>query len=538
VADATSTSTEPSDAALISEVRSGNLDAYGDLFSRHREAATRLAGQLVRGPDADDLVAEAFVRVMAVLQAGKGPDEFFRAYLLSSIRRLHIDRIRAGKRVRTTGDEAELDRAIEFVDPAEMRFEQSTAAAAFASLPERWQMVLWHLDVEGQKPAQIAPLLGMSPNSVSALAYRAREGLRVAYLDGHLAPPLDDSCRRTTAQLAPYVRKGLSARETAAVEEHLDSCARCTALYLELAEVNSNLAGLLAPAVLGTAAAGYLASGGASAALGVTGGGATRAARGSRRLGLSAQAAVIAAAIVAVAAVGAFAASRIVGGGGDDPSAGAPLPGRSAQSTPDGGPSSRTTKSTPTPSTSGTPLVVPTPTAVPTDPLVRLPPVLPTLPTLPPTTPPTTPPTPPGPTTTDYGVGVSFVSVPEVELRREVTVPTTSTGDTPRGNLLTATLEFNAKPDPGANQVITYRGGTVPDWDCDTPADGQPVTMVTCTRTQTGASVPPIRLTVEGYYPGARAAISAAGNVDPAPGNDVATARACDWDNPGDCPAY
>ncbi len=214
----------------------------------------RMARQLVPGPDADDLVAEAFVRVMSVVQAGKGPDEFFRAYLLSTIRRLHIDRIRATQRVRPTGDEAELDRVVRFVDPVEMTFEQKAAADAFASLPERWQLVLWHLDVEGQKPAQIAPLLGLSPNSVSALVYRAREGLRLAYLQGHLAPPRDDNCTWTTSHLGQYVRKALSKRDTVTVDDHLEICSRCSALYLELAEVNSNLPGLLAPVVIGTAA--------------------------------------------------------------------------------------------------------------------------------------------------------------------------------------------------------------------------------------------------------------------------------------------
>src|SRR3954447_14501137 len=93
--------TESSDAELIAAVRSGDTESYGQLFGRHRDAATRLARQLVPGPDADDLVAESFIRVLAVLQAGKGPDESFRAYLLTSLRRLHIDRIRASKRVRT-----------------------------------------------------------------------------------------------------------------------------------------------------------------------------------------------------------------------------------------------------------------------------------------------------------------------------------------------------------------------------------------------------------------------------------------------------
>ena len=55
-------------------------------------------------------------------------------------------------------------------------------ARAFASLPERWQAVLWHTEIEGARPADVAPLLGLTANGVAALAYRAREGLRQAYL--------------------------------------------------------------------------------------------------------------------------------------------------------------------------------------------------------------------------------------------------------------------------------------------------------------------------------------------------------------------
>ena len=68
-------------------------------------------------------------------------------------------------------------------------------------------MVLWHLEVENQKPADIAPLLGMSANSVSALAYRAREGLRQAFLNMHSGDLVSDACRDTNDLLGGYVRQ-------------------------------------------------------------------------------------------------------------------------------------------------------------------------------------------------------------------------------------------------------------------------------------------------------------------------------------------
>src|SRR3954451_19018345 len=86
----------PGDAELISAVRGGDSDAYGELFARHVDAARRLARQLTGPADADDLVSDAFTKVLTVLQRGGGPDLAFRAYLLTAVRRLHLDKIRAG----------------------------------------------------------------------------------------------------------------------------------------------------------------------------------------------------------------------------------------------------------------------------------------------------------------------------------------------------------------------------------------------------------------------------------------------------------
>ncbi|WP_328992090.1 sigma-70 family RNA polymerase sigma factor [Kribbella sp. NBC_01245] len=257
----------PSDAEFIARVRSGDLEAFGELFARHHLAAERMARQLVPAADADDLASDAFAKVLDALRNGGGPDISFRAYLLTTVRRVHVDRLRAGKKVQSTDEIESFERSPEsFDDPTVTGFESGAAAKAFASLPERWQAVLWHTEVEGEKPAVVAPLLGLTPNGVSALAYRAREGLRQAYLQQHLADVAGDRCRWTTERLGAYVRGGLTKREDKQVRAHLDECAKCTAVYLELVEVNSALPALLAPALLGAAGVGYLAATGAHAA--------------------------------------------------------------------------------------------------------------------------------------------------------------------------------------------------------------------------------------------------------------------------------
>ena len=55
--------------------------------------------------------------------------------------------------------------------------------------------------------------------------------------------------------LGAYIRNGLSKRDADKVEKHLDECRKCTAIYLELTEVNSNLARLARAVLLGAAGA-------------------------------------------------------------------------------------------------------------------------------------------------------------------------------------------------------------------------------------------------------------------------------------------
>jgi len=120
--------------------------------------------------------------------------------------------------------------------------------------------VLWHTEIEGARPADVAPLLGLTANGVAALAYRAREGLRQAYLQMHLSRAVRDECRPVAAKLGAYVRGGLAKRDAAVVGAHLDLCAECRRVFAELGDVNVALKGIVAPVVLGPAALAYLAS--------------------------------------------------------------------------------------------------------------------------------------------------------------------------------------------------------------------------------------------------------------------------------------
>ena len=249
---------ERSDAELLAASRTGDNSAYSELWRRHQPAALALAKRLTGHPsDADDLVNEAFVKVLSALRNGNGPTSAMRPYLLTAVRRLNVDRALAGQKVQPTDDMSAHDPGQPFVDPALKGLENSLVAAAYRQLPERWQMVLWHTEVEEMSPKDVAPLLGMSPNAVAALALRARAGLREAYLVAHIRTSSPE-CELMLPKLAAYVRGSAAPRERAAVERHLPDCEDCRMALAELQDVGGRMRAVVAPLVLGTAAALYL----------------------------------------------------------------------------------------------------------------------------------------------------------------------------------------------------------------------------------------------------------------------------------------
>jgi RNA polymerase sigma factor (sigma-70 family) len=251
----------PSDADLIAASRTGDAAAYDTLYRRHAAAARNLARQLVRGQaESDDVVAETFAKILDLLRRGGGPEGAFRPYLLTAVRRAGYDRHRAERRQLVTDQLEAFDPGVPFADPAVADLERTMIARAFASLPERWQAVLWHTEIEGARPAEVATLLGLTANGVAALAYRAREGLRQAYLQMHLSGAARAECRPAAAKLGAYVRGGLAKRDAAMVAGHLDQCADCRRIFAELGDVNVALKAIVAPVVLGPAAAAYMAS--------------------------------------------------------------------------------------------------------------------------------------------------------------------------------------------------------------------------------------------------------------------------------------
>ncbi|HEX5996576.1 MAG TPA: zf-HC2 domain-containing protein [Jiangellales bacterium] len=241
------------DALLLERTRAGDLSAFDALYRRHGSDARRVARIVSDNRrQADDIVAEAFARVLAKIRAGAGPTDVLMPYLRIVVRRLAVDRHRAGGSDERSADPALLDELPTADDGIAPRPDHDLVRAAFESLPERWQRVLWHTEIEGRAPASLVPALAGSSNAVDALAYRAREGLRQAFLAIHVAVSAPPLCRPYVPRLAAYIRRTLPHEEDVSVASHLDVCAPCRDRRDELLLLDSDVRSALVPALLGT----------------------------------------------------------------------------------------------------------------------------------------------------------------------------------------------------------------------------------------------------------------------------------------------
>ncbi|WP_172592182.1 sigma-70 family RNA polymerase sigma factor [Subtercola boreus] len=244
--------TGPSDLDLVERTRAGDSRAFAELWNRHSRAGRTVARSFT--PDADDIVSESFAKVLQAIRNGGGPTSAFRPYLFSTIRNVAMQ-LKRGAPIDTSD---ELDT---LADPTSeeaetlLALDKSLTAQAFRSLPTRWQEALWYSEVEQLASHEIAPLLGMTSNAVSALTFRAREGLRQAWIQAHLVRAADTECAAVIEKLGSYTRGSLGAREARKVQQHLAACTSCSIVGEEARDVGSRLALVLLPLVAGIAGA-------------------------------------------------------------------------------------------------------------------------------------------------------------------------------------------------------------------------------------------------------------------------------------------
>jgi RNA polymerase sigma factor (sigma-70 family) len=247
------TNQEVSDSELVTRSREGDTSAFGELWARHANSGRAAARAITSSIDPDDLVSEAYTRIWQAIVRGGGPNNGFRPYLLVTIRNV-------AARIGSRNKEIQIDWADQIPDDstgeeAMLRgLDRGTTAQAFATLPPRWQEVLWYSEVEGYGPTEVGKLLGISSAAAAMLSFRAREGLRRAWVQAHITDTGSDPTHTWTIErLGAYSTNALRAQDRSRVEDHLRACPECEVLASEAQHVSSRLALVLIPLAVGVA---------------------------------------------------------------------------------------------------------------------------------------------------------------------------------------------------------------------------------------------------------------------------------------------
>ncbi|QBE48886.1 sigma-70 family RNA polymerase sigma factor [Leucobacter triazinivorans] len=239
-----------SDRELLEASRDGDSSAFSELWRRHHRPALVAAQNFTTRFPAEDVVAEAYLKIFELVARGKGPTGAFRPYLYRVVRSVAVDWSRSPES--SSAPLHEHLTATEAGPWEDEDFDRNAAAQAFLSLNSRWQEVLWYTEVEGLRPREVAKLVGTNARNVSALASRAREELRSAWVEQHVDRELaDGACRSTLTHLQRYQRGKLTAARHRDVEAHLAHCDTCTRAAAEYAILNRHLALALATIFLG-----------------------------------------------------------------------------------------------------------------------------------------------------------------------------------------------------------------------------------------------------------------------------------------------
>ena len=168
------------DAALVKAAQAGDATAFGQLYERYRDPVFRFClSRTGAKHEAEDLVADVFIRAMEALDRYEDRGLPFLAYLLRIARNAAIDRSRKTRPDMSIDELVNHPESAQNVEAEAARsIERDTLFNAMSRLKPDYREVLLLRFVEGYGAADVGRMTGRSEGAVRTLQHRALDRLR------------------------------------------------------------------------------------------------------------------------------------------------------------------------------------------------------------------------------------------------------------------------------------------------------------------------------------------------------------------------
>jgi RNA polymerase sigma-70 factor (ECF subfamily) len=165
--------------AALAAAKRGDEAAFAAVFRANQPILLRYLSVLGAGAHTEDLAAETWVAALRSLRRFEGDDKAFRGWLLTIARARWVDWLRfQSRRPETAYDELPESRAPDDVHAAvEQAMTTEAALALIGSLPADQAEIVSLRVIGGLDVAEVAVIVGKTPNHVRVLAHRGLRAL-------------------------------------------------------------------------------------------------------------------------------------------------------------------------------------------------------------------------------------------------------------------------------------------------------------------------------------------------------------------------
>jgi RNA polymerase sigma-70 factor (ECF subfamily) len=171
------------DGALVLAAKAGDARAFGELYERYRDAIYRFClARTGTSHDAEDLVADVFVKALRSLGGYQDRGLPFVAFLYRIARNAAIDRSRTLKQPFSfDGLLVEPASKQNVEQEATLSLDKSILMTALTHLKPEHRDVITMRFIEGYAAIEVAQLLGKTEGAIRTLQHRALERLRLEF---------------------------------------------------------------------------------------------------------------------------------------------------------------------------------------------------------------------------------------------------------------------------------------------------------------------------------------------------------------------